>query len=889
MGLIRKFRALFRGSKHDAEIAEEMRFHLDMRAKKNAETGMPASEARFDAQRRFGNATLLKERTHDIDLPVFFETVIQDLAFAIRTLSKNRAVTIIAVLTLALGIGANTAIFSVIDTVLLKPLTYPDPGRIVQFLQTIPGGLGGFASVPKFNIWRKQTKLFQDVAAYDIGGAAINLTGGAFPEQVRDVHVTTDYFRLFGAPIERGRTFTAKEEEPHGPHVVVLSDSLWRQRYGADQHIVGKNIDLGGVPYEVIGIVGSGFHSDPAPDLWLPFQFDLNTRDQSNYFVVAGRLKPGITLAEANAGLKTVTEEYDRKYPRFPKKAVFTVRPLRDRIVSGVRTSLLVLEAAVGLVLLIACANVANLLLVRAAGRKREIAIRAAVGAGRGRIVRQLLTESVLLSITGGALGLVVGFFAMRGLLAVNPGNIPRIGQDGSAVTLDWGVLLFTLGVAIVTGVVFGLIPALHASRGDLNAALKESGIRSGGGFRQNKARSILVATEMALAIVLLIGAALLIRSFAALNDVKPGFDPHHLLTLQMSIAGTRFQKTAAVAQVARQGTERLKSLPGVISAATACGLPILGEFELPINIVGRPPTRGPYNGGGDWAYVSAHYFNVFRIPLIRGRFFNAHDTAASAPVVIINQAMAHQYWPKSDPLKDRIIIAKGLGPEFVDSPRQVVGIVGDVHDGGLNRRPGPDMYIPISQVPSGITASDARITPLVWIVRTRGNPYALRAPIERALRQASGGLPVAHLETMDRIVIHSTARQDFNMLLMTVFGGAAVLLAAIGIYGLMAYSVRQRTQELGIRMALGAQAADVRNLVIGQGMRVAIIGVLIGTGTSFGLTRLIESLLFGVKSWDPVVFVCVPILLALIALFAVWLPARRAARIDPAIALRYE
>lgn len=867
------------------DFSSEVQAHIALEADRLIAEGMGHDEAFAHARRQFGNLTQCEERFYESSRLLWLDRLRQDLAYAFRQLRKNKGFASVAIATLALGIGANTAIFSVVNKVLLQPLTYPDPGRIVQFLQKLPNQSDTYTSVPKFETFRQQTRVFEDVSGYDWGGAGVNLTGGAFPQQVTGIHVTADYFRLFGAPIELGRTFTAKEDRPNGPHVVVLSDGLWRQRYGSDPHILGKNIDLGGVPYEVIGVIGSGFHSDPAPDLWIPFQLDPNRNDTLGFYV-AGRLKRGVTLAMANARLKIVTSEYRRKYGLAPH-AVFMAKPLRDQIVSRVRTSLLVLEAAVCLVLLIACANVANLLLIRATGRKREIAIRAAIGAGRARIVHQLLTESILLSIAGGALGLIAGFFAMRGLLAVNPGNIPRIGQNGAAVMLDWRILLFTTGIAAFAGILFGLIPALDASRCDLSAALKNAGIRSGG-YRQNKARSILVVTEMALAIVLLIGAALLIRSFWTLNSVDPGFDPHHVLTLQMSIAGPRFQKTAAVAQVARQGAEHLEALPGVFSAAAACCIPLGVGYGWPIDIVGRPPAHGRHSGLPFWADVSPRYFDVFRIPLIRGRFFNARDTATSEPVVIINQALAKQLWPKSDPLKDRIIIAKGWRG-FVDQPRRIVGIVSDVHDGGLNWQPFPKMYIPVSQVPDGQTAEDALTTPLVWIVRTRGNPYALQASIEKALRQASGGLPVAHVETMDRILVHSTSRQDFDMLLMTVFAGAALLLAAIGIYGLMAYSVQQRRQELGIRMALGGQAPKIRNLVIWQGMRVAIIGVLIGTGAAFGVTRLIAGLLFGVKSWDPTAFVCVPVLLILVALLAVWLPARRAALIDPTVALRYE
>jgi putative ABC transport system permease protein len=819
------------------------------------------------------------------------ETFLKDLKHSLRMFLQSPGFTIAAIAALALGIGANTAIFSVVNAVILKPLTYPDPDRIALFLLTSPQGSGPAASVPKFNLWREQTSIFQDVSAYDFGGPGLNLTGGAYPEQIKGIHVTADYFRLFGAPIEQGRTFTAEEDLPHGPHVVVISDGLWRRRYGADPHMIGKIMELGGEPYTVIGIVGPGFNFDPPSDVWIPFQFDPNSTDQAHYFLAAGRLKRGVTLDQAKAQLKLTADQFRRKYPggALGPKDSFSVQPLQDAIISDVQTSLWVLIAAVTLVLLIACANVANLLLVRATGRKREIAIRAAIGAGRGRLIRQLLTESVLLSVVGGALGLVLGIIAVRALLAINPGNIPRIGEHGTAVTLDWHVLAFTLAVSLLTGILFGLIPALDASRADLSATLKESGGRTGSGFRQNKARSLLVISEMSLAIVLLIGAALLIRSFIALRSVNPGFDPHHVLTMEMSLTGSRFEKTAGVAQLVHDGVERLHSLPGVAAAGTTCCMPLEGGFGLPLIIVGRPLTNGPAHGGGGWRTVSPRYFDVFKIPLLRGRFFNDRDDGASAPVVIINQALARQFWPKGDPLNDRLLIGKGVGPEFEEPARQIIGIVGDTRDAGLNRNPQPIMYIPVSQVPNGVTALNARIGPILWILRTHADPHSLSSAVQKELRQASGGLPVAHVRSMDEVVVHSTAREDFNMLLLTIFGCSALLLAAIGIYALMAYSVQQRTQEIGIRIALGAESADVRNLVVFQGMQLALIGVAIGITAAFGLTRLIASLLYGVKTWDPVTFTTVPILLGAVALFAVWLPARRATRIDPVDALRYE
>jgi putative ABC transport system permease protein len=472
----------------------------------------------------------------------------------------------------------------------------------------------------------------------------------------------------------------------------------------------------------------------------------------------------------------------------------------------------------------------------------------------------------------------------------VNPGNIPRIGQDGSGVAADWRVVAFTVVVSLATGVVFGLFPALEASRADLNLTLKESSSRSGSGFRQNKARSILVVAEVALALVLLVGASLLIRSFMALRAVNPGFVSHNVLTMRMSMTEPRFTTSAGVDQLVRAGVERLRALPGVEAAGTTCCVPLEGGYGLPFNIVGRPlEGDGPYTGQGPWITMSQGYFDVFRIPILRGRDFTERDAAGSGGVVIINQTMARKYWPQGDPLSDQLVIGQGVGPAFAEGPRQIVGIVGDVRDGGLNQDPQPTMYVPFAQVPDGVTALNSRLAALGWVVRTRGEPHALGGVIQKALREASGGLPVAQIKSMDEIVVQSTARSDFNMLLLTVFGCAALLLAAIGVYGLMSYAVEQRTQEIGIRLALGAELSQVRNMVMVQGMSLALVGVVLGTVSAFVLSRLVESLLFGVTARDPIVFVAVPAVLTAVALLAVWLPALRATRIDPIDALRYE
>ena len=833
------------------------------------------------------------------------QMLLQDLRYALRMLRKNPGFTAVAVLTLALGIGANAAIFSVVNAVLLRPLQYPEPDRIVQLMVVsppwAPGRSDNSASIPVFMVWREQTQAFRDIAAYDQGGS-VNLTGGDRAEQLKALGVSADYFRLFGAPVQIGRTFTAQEDIPGGPRLVVISDGFWRRRFGGDRTLLGKAILLGGEPYVVIGVLGPSFTSDPPAEVWLPLQLDPNSTLVAPYLHAAARLKPGITLDMAKAEMKLAFEQFRRKAPQWftaererPFES-FTVEPLRDVVVGDVRPALLVLLGAVSLVLLIACTNVTNLLLARAAGRRREMAIRAALGARRRRIVSQLLTESVVLSFAGGTLGLGLGYAGVRALLVMNPGDIPRIGAQGSAVALDWRVLGFTLLVSLSTGVLAGILPVLTASHADVSTTLNESDMRSGTGRRQNKARSILVVTETALALALLAGAALLIRTFRALRTVDPGFDAHNVLTMEMSLAGTRFQRTSAVAQLIREAERRVESLPGVVAMAATYSLPLESRFGGGFEIEGHPNDAH----GADACYVSRRYFEVFRIPLLRGRAFTERDDGRSPGVALVNQTLAHGgrgdiawssalLWPKGNPVGDRIYFGKGGGGQFTDSALQIIGVAGDVKDSGLSHNLQPIIYLPLAQLPDGGTALFNRNIPITWAIRTKPEPYSLSADIQRELRIASGGLPVAHIRSMDEVVVQSTSRNRFNMVLLSIFAVLAVLLAAIGIYGVMSYAVGQRVHEIGVRMALGARAGDVLSLVLRQGLSLAVVGIAIGLFGAMWLTEAMKSLLFGVSPNDPPTFVVVSGLLLAVAVAATYIPARRATKVDPIVALRYE
>jgi putative ABC transport system permease protein len=810
-----------------------------------------------------------------------------DIRYSLRMLITSPVFTLTAIAALALGVGATTAVFTVVNTVLLRPLTYPDADRIVKFIR--PSNLGNnfFTSIPELRVYEAQSNVFESVAAYDMSGPGFNLTGDR-PEQIHGIHVTQNYFNLFGATVVLGRTFTPQEDAPNGGKVVMLSYNLWQRKFGGDKGLLGKSLSLGNEPYTIVGVIGKQFVPDPAADIWLPFQFPPVSNDNNHFFQVAARLRPGVTLAAANVQLKIATAEYQRERGEKDQDWRFLVQPLRDSVVGDARSSLLILLGACGLVLLIACANVANLQLARASGRKREFAVRAALGAGRRRIIRQLLTESVLLSVTGGVLGAILGFAGVRALLVFSPPGLPRIGEDGSAVGVDWRVLAFTLTVSLATGILFGLFPAFSAAGTDVNSTLKESSNRAGTGFREGKVRSMLIISEVSLALVLLVPAALLIRTFRALHHVDPGFDAQNVLTLEMSLTGDRYHKTAGVAQLSRAGRERLNAMPEVECSAAAYWLPIKVDDYLGFQIMEKPV--GKQGASSRWMSISPGYMKVFNIPILRGRDFTEKDNAGAPGVAMINEALAKEYWPHEDPVGRHVLIGKGLGPEFAsEGVREIVGIVGDTHNTGLGHPPDPAMIVPVAQVPDPYTAAYNDFQPLIWSVRTHGDSRQIVPAVTEQLRLASQGFTVAHVQTMDEVMQRSTAHESFNMLLLSIFGSAALLLAAIGIYGLMAYSVQQRTQEVGIRMALGADRSAIRRLVVWQGMRLALIGAAVGIAAALGLTRLIASFLFGVKPWDPMTFVAVPLLLTAVALLAVWVPAFRASKVDPIQALRAE
>jgi predicted permease len=815
----------------------------------------------------------------------WLDTVGADVRYAIRTLLKAPAYTATILIALALGIGANTAVFSVLKTVLLEPLPYPKSDRIVNIGR--PGN-DSTTNIPKYVFWEQNNPGLEDLAAYHTAGN-MNLMGGDRPEPVRVISASRNYFRLFGANPMFGRTFTAGEDTPGGPTVALMSYGLWQRRFGGQSSIVGSPITLGGKLYTVVGILSPRFEPNPPGDIWVPLQADANDKNLANILTVAGRLPANLTLAMANSWMAVIRERYLRIHPQRLDREVsgqeIQVAFMQRQITGEVRPALLILLGAVGLLLLIACANVANLLLARANSRQRELAIRAAIGAGRRRIIRQLLTESVLLALGGGTLGLALGSWGVRALLALTPGDLPRLQEFAATSALDLKVAAFSFSLSVITGVLFGLVPAFQLSRTELTLSLSEAGFR-GSSSRNSRARAAFVAAEIAISAVLLCGAVLLLRSFVAMHAVSLGFDPNHLLTVELSLAGPGYSESGNVDRLARDVVQRAERLPGVESAAIASALPLFGGMDMIFNIPGRTPSNRGFDGDVQWRYVSPEYFQVLRIPLISGRLLREQE---SARVVLINQAMTRKFWPGRNPIGQTLFIGPGLGPSYQIGLTEIVGVVGDVRE-RLYLDPSPVMYLPPSQIPNADMALLNAFEHTALLLRTRPGvgPMTIGQPVQNMLL-GTHNLPAVSIRTMDQVSLASTARQNFSLVLLGLFAGIALLLAIVGIYGVTSYAVEQRTHEIGIRTALGANRSDTLQLILVQALRIASVGVATGIAGAGLLTRLLAAQLFAVRPLDPLTFVIVPVILLATALAAAYVPALRAARVGPMMALRHE
>jgi predicted permease len=889
----RRLLMLFRRGRFDSDLEEEMRLHLQLREQAEIERGLSPKEAHYAVQRRFGNDLVLREKSRDMWGWNWLDNTRQDIRYGFRLLVKNPAFTIVAVLTLALGIGANSAIFSVVNTVLLRPLPYPQPERLEQVMRHYAFGDVGTASATKFVFWRDHSEVFSGLAAYDLLPGGFNLTGSGPPEHVTGIRVSADFFRVVGAAPQLGRDFSVAEDRPGGPNVVMISDGLWRQRFGADPAILGRQISLSGGSYTVIGVGPRGFEFRPAAQAWFPLRAVLDPQQRSNVFLVLGRLKPGVGRQQAQLDVQRVSEALRQRYPDLmaPKESI-ALENYQRSLTGDVRPLLWGLMGAVGLVLLIACANVANLLLTRAISRDKEIAIRTSMGAGRLRVVRQLMTESLLLALAGGLLGLLLCPIGLAGLVRLAPGSLARTDyMPGSAeriaeATLDGRVLVFAMLVACCTGLLFGLAPLFQTSRANLSQSLREGAGRTTARAWHGRLRGFLVVGEIGLAMVLLSGAALLIRTIFNLRDANPGFEAHNVLTMNLSLTDPKYNATAAVVALFRNVITRVAATPGVESAAFVSSFPMEIGPDLPFLVAGRKDDEA---GEAQYRTITPGYFATMRIVLLQGRTFRDTDDAHAAAVVVINARLARDYFPGQNPIGQHLTIGVGMGPEFADRPREVVGVVGDTKESGLADSAPAALFIPWAQLPEAINRSENQLVPAGLVVRTRALPMSLSAAVARQVPQADSTQPVYQIQPLEAMVGDSVARQHFDAILLGIFAALALLLASIGLYGVISYSTAQRTHEIGIRLALGAQRRDVLKLIIRQGVRMTLAGVGVGLAGGIALTRFLSTLLYGVSPSDPLTFISMSLLLGAVAVFACYIPARRATRVDPMVALRYE
>ena len=884
MSWARRLRSSLQKQKLDENLDEELQFHIEMRVKEFIAAGMTPEDARRQAARLFGNRVLLKERTRDMDTIGWIETLGQDLRYGVRMLAKNPGFTTAAVLTLALGIGANTAIFSVVNSVLLNPLPYWQPDQLVALYSATAEGDKSTSSYPNFRDWVHDNRSFSALAAYRPDG--FNFTAVGEPERVPAEMVSASFFPLLGVQPILGRTFLPNEDQVGSAPVVLISDGLWKRKFGYSPDVLGKVVTLNGVTYTVVGVIPPNFRyhgrNFQQSDVYVPIgqwnEPTFHDRKVGNAMSVVGRLKPGITLDQANADMKAFARHLADEYPEANKGLGVTLVPLIQDVVGDIRPTLLILQAAVGFVLLIACVNIANLLLARSSGRARELAIRTALGASRGRVVRQLLTESVLLAMAAGALGILIASWGTRAALRILPDVLPRAEE----VRLGGRVLLFMVAASVLAGILFGLAPALKAPRPDLNETLKEGGRGSSGA--RHRTQSVFVVVEMALALVLLAGAGLMIRSLAKLWSVDPGFDSQNVLTAQVSIPA--IGSPNAVRAIWRQINDRLDAIPGVQAVSLSAGAkPMEGDSQIPIWLEGqaKPSTFAEMKFALSY-FVQPDYLKVMRIPLERGRFITPDDNEHSPFVIVIDDQFARLFFGNHNPIGQRVNL------DILNTKAEIVGVVWHVKQFGLaGDSTSPiqsQCYFSVYQIPDKFMsmAADVGIA-----VRTAGTPPAQVGAIRHALNQINGDLVIYRPQTMGGIISDSLAERRFSMILLGTFATLALFMSCVGIYGVISHLATQRTHEIGIRMALGAERRDVLRMVLGEGAKMTLLGVAIGLVAAFGLTRLLAAMLFGVSSHDPLTFAGVSGLLTLVALAACYIPARRAMKVDPMVALRYE
>lgn len=897
--LLSRVRGATKQAATQGDLNEELRSHLEMLVDEKTSHGIPAEEAQRQAILELGNRAQIQEACRDQAGLPFFELLLQDVRYCLRTLRRYPGFAATAIITLALGIGANTAIFSIVNGVLLRPLPYAHPEQLVSAFSTFKGlgnFLDGSTSPPDFRTLRARNHTLSGLSAYY--ASALNLTGREQPERLQSLVVSADYFSTLGVVPARGRNFVPGEEQWGSHHVAIVSDSFWRAHLNADRDLSGKTLKLNGEVYNVIGVMPADFYVERPIQLWLPMAWQPkdNADTHNNYFIsMFGRLRPGVTQAQASADLNAIMFAIAQQFPE-NKGIGAAVRSFRDNWLGDVRPALMVLLAAVGFVLLITCVNLANLLMARSSGRQKEIAIRSALGANRTRLLRQFITESLLLSLIGGGFGLILASFALR-LLPSATDILPRVDQ----VRMDHWVLLFTLCVAVVTGVLFGLMPALQSSRpGGVNGSLKEGGRNTWSAGNQ-RLRAGLVVSEVALALLLLIGSGLAIKSFARLVHVNTGFSPDHVLTFatnlpesydpQRDIDPLRIGAAPRVAEFLENVLGRIEQIPGVKAAGCVSSLPLRGEnwgkLFVPLD---RPvPPSIDQLDHIQYRAVLGDYFAALHIPLINGRLLNDHDRADSPYVVVVNQTLAKKYWPRQNPIGKNVLLSPPVNllppgmapPGYHPQKFTVVGVVADAHYGGMNDAPLPLVYASVLQHDSNMSPS--------FTVRTDGDARLAAASIRDVLKQIDKDIPMARVMTMEEIVSTSVAQPRLETILLGLFGVLALILASVGIYGVLAYSVSQRTSEIGIRMALGASRSSVLGMVLSQGLRLVGIGMAIGLVLAFALTRLMVSILFSVSPTDPATFTVVLLILAMIAMLACYLPARRATKVDPLAALRYE